>query len=187
MGEAHAQEIDYIIVYTFSRAFRNSIDAAITKRDLKKYGVRVVSTKLDLGESPESNLVESIIHAVDQYHDTGRAALNTVLDLLAHPDQLYRLASKPARHILNQALFTRLYIDADDTGPTVTHNEPTEPLAPLLGGYTAQQHDSGDPVQPDDTAADHKPSRLLHTALEGQCSSNTPWVEPRPCLEVGVS
>jgi len=60
-------DVDYIIVYHFSRIFRNSIDAAITKRDLGRYGVRVVSTVLDMGEGPTGSLVETILHAVDQY------------------------------------------------------------------------------------------------------------------------
>ncbi|WP_433020506.1 recombinase family protein [Kribbella sp. CA-294648] len=60
-------DIDYVIVYTFSRAFRNAVDAGITKRTLRKYGTRVVSTTLDLGESPESSMIETIMHAVDQY------------------------------------------------------------------------------------------------------------------------
>ncbi|WP_414636471.1 recombinase family protein [Actinophytocola sp.] len=65
---------DFIIVYHFNRIFRNSIDAAITKKELAKYGVRVVSTILDMGETPESAMVESIIHAVDQYQSQASGA-----------------------------------------------------------------------------------------------------------------
>src|SRR5262249_22062643 len=68
------RDIDYIIVYHFSRIFRNSIDAAITKRELSKLGVRVVSTVLDMGDTPESAMVESIIHAVDQYQSQANGA-----------------------------------------------------------------------------------------------------------------
>lgn len=68
------KDIDYIIVYHFNRIFRNSIDAAITKKELAKYGMRVVSTVLDMGESPESAMVESIIHAVDQYQSQASGA-----------------------------------------------------------------------------------------------------------------
>ena len=64
---APAERPDYIVVYHFNRIFRNSIDAAITKKELAKYSVRIVSTILDMGEGPESAMVESIIHAVDQY------------------------------------------------------------------------------------------------------------------------
>jgi DNA invertase Pin-like site-specific DNA recombinase len=68
------RDVDYIIVYHFNRIFRNSIDAAITKRELGRYGVRVVSTVLDMGESPESSMVETIIHAVDQYQSEANGA-----------------------------------------------------------------------------------------------------------------
>lgn len=68
------KDIDYIVVYHFNRVFRNSVDAGITKRDLKKVGTRVVSTILDMGESPESSLVETILHAVDQYQSEASGA-----------------------------------------------------------------------------------------------------------------
>ncbi|MCA1676094.1 MAG: recombinase family protein, partial [Actinobacteria bacterium] len=68
------KDIDYVIVYHFNRVFRNSVDAGITKRDLSKVGTRVVSTILDMGETPESAMVESIIHAVDQYQSQASGA-----------------------------------------------------------------------------------------------------------------
>src|SRR4051812_17370917 len=52
-----ARDIDYIIVHEFSRLFRNALDAAITKAELKKVGARVISTVLNLDESPESDMV----------------------------------------------------------------------------------------------------------------------------------
>lgn len=67
-------DIDYIIVYHFNRVFRNSIDAAITKRDLGRIGVRIISTVLHLDESPESKMIETIMHAVDQYQSEASGA-----------------------------------------------------------------------------------------------------------------
>jgi site-specific DNA recombinase len=67
-------DIDYIIVYHFNRVFRNSIDAAITKRDLQKVGTRVISTVLHLDDSPESKMIETIMHAVDQYQYQSEAS-----------------------------------------------------------------------------------------------------------------
>jgi site-specific DNA recombinase len=67
-------KIDYIVVYQFNRIFRNSIDAAITKRDLKKYGIRVVPTIMDLGEGPEGDMVETIMHAVGEYQSRANGA-----------------------------------------------------------------------------------------------------------------
>ncbi len=72
--KANKDDIDYVVVYHFNRIFRNSIDAAITKRDLKKWGVRIVSTILDLGEGPESDMVETIVGAVDEYRVKADAA-----------------------------------------------------------------------------------------------------------------
>jgi site-specific DNA recombinase len=68
------EDIDYIIVYHFNRIFRNSIDAAITKRDLSKIGVRIISTVLHLDDSPESKMIETIMHAVDQYQSEASGA-----------------------------------------------------------------------------------------------------------------
>ena len=64
---ANRNEVDYIVVYHFSRIFRNTIDAAITKKELAKYDIRIVSTLLDMGDSFESDLVETIVNAVDEY------------------------------------------------------------------------------------------------------------------------
>ncbi len=77
------KDIDYIIVYQFNRIFRNSIDAAITKRDLTKYGTRVVPTIMDLGEGPESDMVEIIMHAVGEYQSKANGA-----------DIAYKMAAK---------------------------------------------------------------------------------------------
>ena len=66
--------IDYIVAYHFNRMFRNSIDSAITKRELAKVGTRVVSTIVDLGEGPESAMVETILSAVDEYQSAANGA-----------------------------------------------------------------------------------------------------------------
>lgn len=106
--------------------------------------------------------------------DQGRTALTTVLDLLSNPHDLYGVANETARRLLNQAFFTRLYIDADDTDrtPDVSADDPTEPFAPLLH---VQRKNGG---VPKDTAI-FQTSALLASALEEGCSSNTSWVEMR--------
>ena len=68
------KDIDYVICYQFNRVFRDSIDALITKKDLSRYGTRVVSTSMDLGEGPESSMVEAILHAVDEYRSKADGA-----------------------------------------------------------------------------------------------------------------
>jgi DNA invertase Pin-like site-specific DNA recombinase len=65
--KAHRDEVDYIVVYQFNRVFRNAIDAAITKRELSKWGVRIVQTAFDLPEGPEGDMIEMILNAVDEY------------------------------------------------------------------------------------------------------------------------
>jgi site-specific DNA recombinase len=67
-------DVDYIICYHFNRMFRNSVDAAITRRDLAKCGTRIVSTVVDLGEGPESDMVETILSAVDEYQSAASGA-----------------------------------------------------------------------------------------------------------------
>jgi site-specific DNA recombinase len=68
------RDIDYIIVYQFSRIFRNSLEAAIAKHELRKLGVRIVSASLDLGDTLEAQMVETIVHAVDEYRVKSDAA-----------------------------------------------------------------------------------------------------------------
>ena len=68
------KDIDFIVCHQFSRMFRDSVDAGITKRDLAKHNTRVVSTAMDLGEGPESNMVETILHAVDEYRSKADGA-----------------------------------------------------------------------------------------------------------------
>jgi site-specific DNA recombinase len=77
------KNVDYIVVYQFNRMFRNSIDAAITKKELAKYGTRVISTVMDLGEGPEGAMVETILHAVDEYRSKADGA-----------DIAYKMAAK---------------------------------------------------------------------------------------------
>jgi len=54
-------EIDYVIIYMRSRAFRNFTDAALTKRQLAKLGVKLVSAKEDFGEGYVADAMEGII------------------------------------------------------------------------------------------------------------------------------
>ncbi len=53
-------EIKYVIVYARSRAFRNYIDAALTKRLLDKLGVKLVSSREDFGEGIMSEMMEAV-------------------------------------------------------------------------------------------------------------------------------
>ena len=104
-------DIDYVIVYHFNRIFRNSIDAALTKRDLRKLGVRVVSTILDLGDGPEGDMVETILNAVDEYRSRADGA-----------DISYKMGAK-ARNggTLGRAPLGYLNISGHERGPEHRH------------------------------------------------------------------
>jgi site-specific DNA recombinase len=64
--EAHRGEVGYVIVYMRSRAFRNSIDAAITKRALSMLGVRIISCKEDFGVGPVADAMETVSDAFNE-------------------------------------------------------------------------------------------------------------------------
>ena len=53
-------EIRYVIVYARSRAFRNYIDAAITKRLLDKLNVKLVSAREDFGDGVYADMMEAV-------------------------------------------------------------------------------------------------------------------------------
>ncbi len=53
-------DIKYVIVYARSRAFRNYIDAAITKRLLDKLGVKLVSAREDFGDGIFAEAMEAM-------------------------------------------------------------------------------------------------------------------------------
>ncbi len=60
------REVDYVIVYMRSRAFRNSIDAAITKRALSLFGIRIPSCKEDFGTGPVADAMETVSDAFNE-------------------------------------------------------------------------------------------------------------------------
>lgn len=60
-------QIKYVIVYMRSRAFRNYIDAAITKRQLDLLGVKLISAKEDFGDGIYGDMMAAI---TDIFNDT---------------------------------------------------------------------------------------------------------------------
>jgi len=53
-------DVRYVVVYARSRAFRNYIDAAITKRVLDKLDVRLVSAREDFGDGVYADAMEAV-------------------------------------------------------------------------------------------------------------------------------
>ncbi len=54
------REVKYVIVYARSRAFRNYVDAALTKRLLDKLGVKLVSSREDFGDGIYAEMMEAV-------------------------------------------------------------------------------------------------------------------------------
>ncbi len=66
--------IDYVIVYARSRLHRNSIDAAITKRDLRKAGAAIVSVMDYTEDTAVGDLVATVLDAVNEYQSRASGA-----------------------------------------------------------------------------------------------------------------
>ena len=68
------RDIDYVIVYNRSRMHRDSVDAAITKRDLRSAGVNLVSVMDYTEDSYIGDLVATIIDGVNEYQSRAQGA-----------------------------------------------------------------------------------------------------------------
>ena len=67
-------DIDYVIVYARSRLHRNSIDAAITKRDLRAAGVTLISIMDYTEDSAIGDLVATVLDGVNEYQSRASGA-----------------------------------------------------------------------------------------------------------------
>lgn len=63
-----------VLVFTFSRFFRNTEEAIYYKKLLNQYGIELVSVTQEYGNSPEGKLMETITFAIDTY----QSAINAV-------------------------------------------------------------------------------------------------------------
>lgn len=54
------QDVDYVVIYMRSRIFRNHFDATVTKKQLEKLGVKLVSAKEDFGEGIMADAMEAV-------------------------------------------------------------------------------------------------------------------------------
>lgn len=55
------RDVDYVVVDMRSRAFRNHIDAAVTKQQLLKLGVKLISAQEDFGDGIMADAMEAIV------------------------------------------------------------------------------------------------------------------------------
>ena len=58
---AEQRDVEYVIVYNYSRAFRNRLDEAITKSMLAKLGVKIISAKENFGEGPMADAMQGVL------------------------------------------------------------------------------------------------------------------------------
>ncbi len=68
------RDVDYVIVYARSRMHRNTIDAAITKRDLRAAGAVLISVTDYTEDNPMGDLVGTVLDAVNEYQSRASGA-----------------------------------------------------------------------------------------------------------------
>jgi hypothetical protein len=137
-----------------------------------------IKTRIRQVRENKQRITHQLDGAIDDL-EPGRAILLTALELLEHPRDLYDTATDEARKMLNKAIFTRLYLDSDNTDrrPTTTAAALAEPFASLVHATRA----AGGTESPQSLAAEKitpKPlDDLLTTALAGQSASKAAMVD----------
>lgn len=60
--------IDAVLVHKYDRFARNRADSAIYRRELEKYGVKLISVLENFDDSPESIILQSVIEGYNEYY-----------------------------------------------------------------------------------------------------------------------
>ena len=68
MADAKKGGFSFVLVYKLDRFARNRYDSAIYKYQLKKCGVKVISAMEQIGDNPESILLEALLEASAEYY-----------------------------------------------------------------------------------------------------------------------
>ena len=66
-------QCDAILVHKFNRFARNKYDSALYKKKLKDIGVKVISVTQKIDDTPEGQMMESFIEAMDEYYSANLA------------------------------------------------------------------------------------------------------------------
>lgn len=66
--DAESGMFQYVICYQTARFARNSYDAIIYKKKLKKLGVKVIYSKMSIPEGPEGVILERVLEALDEFY-----------------------------------------------------------------------------------------------------------------------
>ena len=68
ISDARKKAFQYVIVYKLDRFTRNRYDSAIYKHKLKQCGVKVLSAMENIGDNPESIILEAVLEASAEYY-----------------------------------------------------------------------------------------------------------------------
>ena len=68
IADAKKRAFEFVIVYKLDRFARNRYDSAIYKHKLKQYGVKVLSAMENIGDNPESIILEAVLEASAEYY-----------------------------------------------------------------------------------------------------------------------
>jgi hypothetical protein len=122
-----------------------------------------------------SRLARQLDETEETQLDEAGETLAYLLDLLADPRELYRQAGKSGRRALNQALFVKIFLDADGDGPYVARDELAAMVAPLVDVARHPGDERGAVLSDGATGT----GQLLRAALADAGSSKPPMVELR--------
>ena len=68
MKDAEKHDFQFILVWKFDRFARNRYDSAVHKHQLAKFGVKVVSVKEVITDTPEGVILEGLLEAMAEYY-----------------------------------------------------------------------------------------------------------------------
>lgn len=68
IDDAKHNKFDVIIVHKLDRFARNRADSAIYRRELTKYGIKLISVLENFDDSPESVILQSVIEGYNEYY-----------------------------------------------------------------------------------------------------------------------
>jgi site-specific DNA recombinase len=125
--------------------------------------------------------VHERLDQADSPIDGGYEVLEMTLRLLGNPLAMYQAAKQRTRKVINKAIFTKLYVDADPEGAYIAADELNEPFETVLyarresGFSEALERQEGVRLTTD-TPDDLTRVDLLATLLGAPCSSKTALV-----------
>lgn len=73
IDDSSKRQFEMVIVWKLDRFARNRYDSAIYKARLKKHGVRVVSVKENITDSPEGIILEGMLESMAEYYSANLA------------------------------------------------------------------------------------------------------------------